>query len=71
VSATAEVIKDDASKTSSMVNGGASADVGDEVQRGREDSVNTMSFFPKETELKKKEGDEPSVILEEDNVREE
>ena len=45
------------------------------MQRGREDSVHSLSFFPNENDLKKKEGEEttPSmdVIQEEDNVREE
>jgi len=50
-------------------------DVGDEVQRGREDSVNEMNFFPNEKDLKQKEEEAAGmesidVIQEEDNVRE-
>ena len=70
----AEVAKEDVSRQPSVSTpGGTSADVGDEVQRGREDSVHSLSFFPNELELKKGNETTPSmdVIQEEDNVREE
>jgi len=60
------------------------ADVGDEVQRGREDSAHEMTFFPGEKDLKRKESVEPVNMAEghvdddrgeegeeeEDNIRE-
>ena len=40
------------------------ADVGDEVQRGREDSAHEMTFFPGEKDLKRKESVEPVNMAE-------